>query len=209
MTVLGVRLRQRGLMWTRPGARPMRFIAEQQMDAGRVAFRWRARFGAGLLRPFVVTDAYEDGAGRLEGRLAGVRLFRSTGPDVNRGQVMRYLAELAWLPDPRANPEVRWTDLGPDEAEVAAGCAGGRAAVRLRLGAGGDVLEAYAPDRPRSVDDGSVPTPWRGVFSDHGELGGVRVPRRAEVSWELPEGRFTYWRAEVTALEVVGPAAQR
>ena len=88
-------------MWTRPGARPMRFIAEQQMDAGRVAFRWRARFGARLLRPFVVTDAYEDGAGRLEGRLAGVRLFRSTGPDVDRGQVMRYLAELAWLPDPR------------------------------------------------------------------------------------------------------------
>jgi hypothetical protein len=59
------------------------------------------------------------------------------------------------------------------------------------------------------VDDGSVPTPWRGVFSDHGELGGVRVPRRAEVAWELPEGRFTYWRAEVTALEVVASAAQR
>jgi hypothetical protein len=54
-----------------------------------------------------------------------------------------------------------------------------------------------------------VPTPWRGVFSDHGELGGVRVPRRAEVAWELPEGRFTYWRAEVTALEVVASAAQR
>jgi hypothetical protein len=209
VTVLGVRLRQRGLMWTRPGARPMRFVAVQQMAAGRVAFRWRARFGAGPLRPFVVTDAYEDGAGRLEGRLAGVRLFRAAGPDVDRAQVMRYLAELAWLPDPRAHPEVRWTDLGPDEAEVAADSAGGRAAVRLRLGAGGDVLEASAPDRPRSVDDGSVPTPWRGVFSDHGELGGVRVPRRAEVAWELPEGRFTYWRAEVTALEVVASAAQR
>ena len=56
MTVLGVRLRQRGLMWTRPGARPMRFVAEHHMDAGRVAFRWRARFGAGPLRPFVVVD---------------------------------------------------------------------------------------------------------------------------------------------------------
>ena len=62
--VRGVRIHQRGRMWTRPGgqplgfvavqeidagrvpragARPMRFIAEQQMDAGRVAFRWRSR----------------------------------------------------------------------------------------------------------------------------------------------------------------------
>ena len=194
-------------MWTRPGARPMRFIAEQQMDAGRVAFRWRARFGARLLRPFVVTDAYEDGAGRLEGRLAGVRLFRSTGPDVDRGQVMRYLAELAWLPDPR---EPR----GPvDRPRAGRGRGCGRLRRRprgrvARLGAGGDVLEAYAPDRPRSVD-GSVPTPWRGVFSTtaswavYGCRGGPRSPGSSRM------GRFTYWRAEVTALEVVGTAAQR
>jgi hypothetical protein len=32
-----------------------------------------------------VIDAYDDGEGSLEGRLAGVRLFRSSGPDVDRG----------------------------------------------------------------------------------------------------------------------------
>ena len=68
------------------------------------------------------------------------------------------------------------------------------------------MLEAFAPDRPRAEDGRSVPTPWRGAFSDHGELGGLRVPRRAEVAWELPEGPFTYWRAEVTDLEVVTAA---
>ena len=204
MSVLGVRLRQRGEMWTRPGGRAMGFEALQQIDAGRVAFRWRARFGAGPLRPLVVTDAYEDGAGRLEGRLAGVRLFRSQGPDVDRAQVMRYLAELAWLPDAgRANPAVRWTELAPGEAEVATDTAGGPVAVRLLLAAGGDVLGVSAPDRPRAEGRGAVPTPWRGTFSDHGDLGGVRVPRRAEVAWDLPEGPFVYWRAEVTALEAV------
>jgi hypothetical protein len=204
VSVLGVRLGQRGEMWTRPGGRPMRFEALQHIDAGRVAFRWRARFGPGPLRPLVVTDALEDGAGFLEARLAGVRLFRSEGPEVDRGQAMRYLAELAWLPPgARANPAIRWTELAPGEVEAAADTSGGRAAVRLRLGAGGDVLEASSPDRPRAQGDRSVPTPWRGVFSDHGTLGGLRVPRRAEVAWELPEGPFTYWRAEVTALEVV------
>jgi Family of unknown function (DUF6544) len=199
----GVRLHQRGEMWRLPGGRPLRFVAVQHIDAGRVAFRWRARFGAGRLRPLVVTDAYEDGAGRLEGRVAGVRLFRATGPDVDRGQVMRYLAELAWLPDAgRANPEVARSDLGPTSAEVSAAVADGRASVRLGL-RGGDVVSASAPDRPREDGGRAVPTPWRGSFSDHGDLGGIRVPRRAEAAWELPEGPFTYWRAEVTDLEVI------
>jgi hypothetical protein len=200
----GVRLRQRGRMWQRPGARPMGFEAVQEIDAARVAFRWRARFGIGPLRPLTVVDAYDGGEGYLEGRLDGVRLFRSDGPDVDRGEAMRYLAELAWVPQAvRANPAIAWTELGPAEAEVATPTAGGRAAVRLRFGPGGDVLGAAAPDRPRADGERAVPTPWRGTFSDHGEVGGLRVPRRAEVAWDLPEGPFTYWRAEVTALEVI------
>jgi hypothetical protein len=41
------------------------------------------------------------------------------------------------------------------------------------------------------------------VFSDYAEVGGVRIPTRAEVHWELPDGPFTYWRGRVTALELV------
>ncbi len=199
----GVRVRQRGEMRMRPGAWAMRFEAVHEMDAARVAFRWRARFGLGPLRPLAVVNAYDAG-GSLEGRLAGVRLFRSQGPDVDRGEAMRYLAELAWVPHAlRANRAVEWAELGPGEAEAATPTAGGRAAVRLSFGPDGDVLGASAPDRPRTADGRAVPTPWRGAFSDHGELGGLRVPRRAEVAWQLPEGPFTYWRAEVTGLEVI------
>ena len=45
-------------------------------------------------------------------------------------------------------------------------------------------------------------TPWVGRFGDYIELGGIRVPGSAEVSWELPEGPFTYWRGEVASLVV-------
>jgi hypothetical protein len=33
-------------------------------------------------------------------------------------------------------------------------------------------------------------------------IGGVRIPTRAEVRWELPDGAFTYWRGTVTSLEI-------
>jgi hypothetical protein len=202
--VRGVRLHQRGRMWRRPGARPLSFEAVQEIDVRRVAFRWRARFGAGPVRPLVVVDALDGGEGRLEGRLAGVRAFGADGPEITRGQAMRYLAELAWAPAAlRLNPELDWTETDPFDADVATATAAGRAAVRLGFAPSGDLLAASAADRPRADGDVIVPTLWRGTFRDHAELGGLRVPRRAEAVWELPAGSFVYWRAEVTGLEVV------
>ena len=42
---------------------------------------------------------------------------------------------------------------------------------------------------------------WRGRFSDYRDLGGCRIPTRAEVEWVLDTGPFTCWRGEVTAFE--------
>ena len=38
----------------------------------------------------------------------------------------------------------------------------------------------------------------------NGEFDGVRLPRRAEVSWILPEGRFTYFRTKITSCRWLG-----
>jgi hypothetical protein len=36
------------------------------------------------------------------------------------------------------------------------------------------------------------------------DFGGTRVPSFGEAWWELPEGRFVYWRGRITALELIG-----
>ena len=59
-----------------------------------------------------------------------------------------------------------------------------------------------ADARPRLEDKGK-PTPWAGSFSDYAELGGIRLPTKAEVRWELEDGPFTYWRGEITAVEPI------
>jgi hypothetical protein len=200
----GVRIAQRGEMVLRPGGRALRFAAVQEIDVRRVAFRWRARFGPGPLRPLTVVDAYDAGRGRLEGRLAGVRLFRSEGPEVSIGEAMRYLAELALVPDAvRANAALEWRGIDATTAEVATATGHGRAAVRLGFDAEADLVSAFSPDRPRLDGREVVPTPWSGTFWDHAPAGGLRVPMRAEVAWHLPDGPFTYWRAELTSIEVV------
>jgi hypothetical protein len=65
----------------------------------------------------------------------------------------------------------------------------------------GDIASCYMADRPRQVGKASVPTPWRGEFTDYTRLqGGVRMPRRGKVWWELPDGPFVYWEGEVTGI---------
>jgi hypothetical protein len=43
-----------------------------------------------------------------------------------------------------------------------------------------------------------VPTPWAGEFGDY-----ISLPTSAEVYWELPAGRYVYWRGTVTSAELL------
>lgn len=199
-----VRLCQEGEMRLRPGARPRRFAAEQEASVLEVAFDWRARFPVAPLLALRVVDRFAAGEGSLEARLLGLRAMRQAGPETSLGEAMRYLAELPWVPHALAlNPHLERRAAGERAVEVSTLAGGRRAAVTLEFGADGDVAGSRAEARPYKRGKAFVPMPWSGSFSDYGVLGGVRLPRRAEARWELPEGPFTYWRGEITSFELV------
>lgn len=61
--------------------------------------------------------------------------------------------------------------------------------------------------RPFTVGKTFVPTPWGGDFGDYASFAGTRVPTLGEAWWELPEGRFVYWRGRVTGVELIAAGA--
>jgi len=198
-----VRITQEGQMRQKPGGRALSFTATQDFAVDRVAFSWIARFP--IVGPIAirVVDEYAAGEGRLEARLFGVPLQRQSGHETAVGEALRYLAELPWVPYAIArNRELAWRELDATRVEVATSLGRERIALELAFDAAGNIAGAFAAARPRQVGKTSVPTPWRGEFRAYEELGGVRVPTRAEVRWELPEGPFVYWRGTVTSLEL-------
>lgn len=196
-----VRIRETGEMFREPDGRPLRFEATSEFAVRRVGFSWRARFPLAPLIAMRVHDGYADGAGWMRGSILGVPFMRKGGPQITAGAAMRYLAELPWAPHALlANDQLEWRQTAPDVVEVATRVAEARVAVDLTFDGAGDIIRASARERPRDVD---VPRPWGGDFRDHTEVGGVRIPARGEVYWDLPEGRFTYWRATVTDLETL------
>jgi hypothetical protein len=196
-----VQLMQTGEMIRKPGDRPLPFAAVQEYSVESVEFEWRAAFGPNRLVRLAVVDRYRDGEGLLTAKVWGlVPVVRSSGPETDRGEAMRYLAELPWVPYAIAsNPELTWRELGDGSVEVSTRVGETIASVQLSLDEQGLIRSASAM-RPRLGSKTAIETPWVGEFGDYVEFGGIRLPEWAEVSWDLPEGRFTYWRGQVTSL---------
>ena len=198
-----VRFSERGEMLLRPG-RWSPFLAEQEMDADRVEFAWHATFRAAPLVSLRVRDWYRAGAAGVDLRLWGVPVVRANGEDVVRGEAMRYLAELVWVPQAFVlNRGLEWREIDESRVEVATRVGRERVAVTLRFDEAGDIV-AISAERPRRVGKQVVDTPWSGVFANYRELDGVRLPTTGEVSWLLPDGLFTYFRCTLTAWSASG-----
>jgi hypothetical protein len=199
-----VRVTQAGEMRQKPGGSWRRFTAVEDFAVGEVAYSWRARFPIAPLIWLDVVDGYTGGEGFLEARVWGrVRVIRARGQDVSEGEALRYLFELPWAPHAiLANSELEWRELDRRTVEVATQVGPARLAARLEFDATGDIIGASCDARPYLEGKTSVPRPWVGSFCDYAIVGGIRLPTRAEVRWELPDGPFPYWRGTIASLEL-------
>jgi hypothetical protein len=188
-------------MLLKQGAAPRRFTAVEEFRVDRVAFAWKARFPIFGPIGLRVTDSYDGSDGLLEVRMLGLPVQRRRGTQLAQGEAFRYLAELPWVPQAiHANAQLKWRELDGRTVEVSTQVREARVAVRLMFNEHGEIEQTVA-ERPR-LEAGGALTPWIGVFGDYQELGGVRVPTRGEVRWELPDGPFSYWRGRVISLEI-------
>lgn len=199
-----VTLTQRGTMRDRPTSREMRFRAVQTINVRRPEFEWRATTG-----PFgciSVLDAMKDGEPDLEVRAFDVLRLASVkgGAAAAKGEVMRYLAELAWAPDAILhNPALAWTVVDGQTLRVGAGQGQVRGEVELQLDEGGRIGRVQAEDRPRKEGTGFVERPWRGRFFDYREHRGRWLPFAGEVGWVLDGRTSVIWRGTLLSWVIV------
>jgi hypothetical protein len=192
---------EKGELRSSPRARWIPFTARHRTEAARTSFRWEAMLGTGLLTRTAVTDACDDGHGWSTARAAGlVPVARVEGPEMDRGQVQRYLADLGRCPGalllhPRLEASSaggRWLRLrdagGPDGATV-----------ELELGDEGDATAMRAV-RPALHGRKFIERPWSGRMGEPVLWEGLRLPTRLEASWQTPEGEYVAYRAEGTPI---------
>lgn len=195
-----IHLRHRAKLTTLAGRQPMPLEADQWLATGYSNFVWLAdgsMFGMSVR----VLDSFVDRTGRLEARLLGILpVAAGSGPDFDRAELQRYLSELPVHPDAILNnAELVWTQLDEATVEVSSGSA----RVRFSFGPDGDIIAMDADDRPMTVGNRTVPTPWHGSYGAYKQFGRYRIPSYGEVGWVLPEGLAIYWRGEIASYEPV------
>ena len=180
----------------------MAFTATQTISTRVCEFDWRAQ--AGPFGMISARDALKDDEGRFDIMALGVipiaRAEHSAA--LMRGELMRYLAELAWAPHAiLLNTALRWRVDGPDTLAVNAGTGATASEVLLSLDNDGRIAGGFAADRPRSATAPILPTPWRGRFSDYRKHSGLWLPFVGEVGWEIDGKEEIYWQGRIESWE--------
>jgi hypothetical protein len=196
--ISGIRAIQRGEIRSSPDARWNPFVATEFVDATKTSFCWEARLGTGVFA-VTITDAYAEGEGRLVVQKGPLQLKKLTGPDVDQGELQRYLGYVGYCPPMMLNnPSLDFAVVGDRALKVRDRHDKTGTSVEMYLGEdGGPVLIRAV--RPMIVGKRVIPTAWSATGSDAQEWEGLRVWGHMEAAWHLADGPFTYVRIDLTS----------
>ena len=196
-----VRLKQRGRLRMKEGEKWLPLTAEQYFTTSPPGFVWHARVRLFSLLNISVTDMFVNGHGRLKAKLLSlVMMADATGPQVDQGELLRYLAEMIWFPTAWLSQYIEWKEIDEHSAQAILRHANLTVAAVLHFNKGSQVVQITA-ERYREEDGKFILRPWSGREEDYREVGGMMIPMKAEVSWHLESGDFTCFRAQITEIE--------
>ena len=200
--VRSVRLEQRGEFRLGDSERSWRPLeATQHATVDPPGFVWSATVSLLPFVPVRVLDAYDHGAGVLRARLLSTVTVADVGPDpeMDEGELVRYLAEAVWFPTALLPAEgVEWEAVDERSARATLVDDGNAASVVFHFDED-DLVERVTAERYRQEAEDHAP--WTGYFRDYERRNGMSVPTEAEVEWNLPDGDRPYWRARVERIE--------
>ncbi len=203
-----VRLRHGGVFRLKPDAEWLPILGEEYFHASEPGFLWQGVVKTNPLTWVRARDKYIGGKGEMLIRLRGALILgQSTGEEMDRSSLLRYLAEMPWFPTSFRTVEgIEWTEIDPHTVEAAMTHAGKTVTGRFHIDDGGEITAFSSGDRFREVDGTPVRTMWKGSYRNYREVDGMRVPHDVEVLWELEEGDFSYARFQLTTIEFDVPA---
>jgi hypothetical protein len=196
------RLRHAGTFRTGPRQPWSPIVGEQYFSASRPGFVWFASMRVAPLVWIQARDRLVNGRGNMLVKpLSAFAIADASGPEIDQGAALRWLAESVWFPYAFAADTVAWEAIDARSARASLRTCGSSVQATFEVDADGRIVQLHA-ERFRDLGGGrSVLTPWSGCYRDYAEFGGFHVPSSVEVTWDLTDGPFSYARFNVTALE--------
>ena len=194
-----VRLTQTGQIQVAAGQPWFPLRAEQHYSVDPPGFVWQAVVPADALPLLRAKDAFLNGTGRMLIAAAGlVPMVDATGPDLDQGEMLRFLSEMMWFPTAFLAENVSFEEVDAGSARVSLTHAGQTATGTIFVDPDGKVTK-FEADRPYPGDSGRPSLQrWSTPVDEYGEFNGLRIPVRVRAIWNLPSGDLEYIRIKIT-----------
>lgn len=197
-----VSLKQIGEIRTEPGQEHwVGTEAKQIFNVAEPAFVWSVDM---KMIPGVYIsgrDLFVDGKGHMLIKLYSmISVVDETGDKIDRGTLQRFLSEIVWFPTAAVNDYITWTPVDSTTALATISWHGLTEAVTFHFSSEGDI-ESVTAERYMGGGEDAVRRPWKVEILEIEEMNNLRIPAKAEVSWQLDTGTFTWYRFSVSDIE--------
>ena len=171
------------------------FTSIQHFSSYPAAFVWDAKMKMNGLLNVRVRDSFLGGRGAMKVQLLALFSIMDAHDNtaLDAGSLMRYLAELAWLPTALLPSEnLTWTPI--DERRALATLSDGNTTVSLEFSFNerGEISSFFAPARIHSLKGETKELPWNGQMWNYQARNGMMIPLEGEVSWQMSQGNEPY-----------------
>jgi Family of unknown function (DUF6544) len=196
------RMKHGGFFRTKPDQRWLSIEGEHYSTAAEPGFVWNASLRPMPLFWIEARDCLLAGRGNMLVKLVSLfTIADRSGPKIDQGARLRWLAENVWFPYAFVGDQIKWEAIHAHTARAALLHDRLPAGAVFEIDDNGELTSMHA-DRYRDVGSGlPVLTKWSGRYSDYREIYGFRVPTDVEVAWEFENGSFTYARFQLITLE--------
>ncbi len=203
--IKSARMLQEAEIRLNPGGRWMTLNAQQYIAAEPPGFIWQARINAAPLIHISGRDVYKDGRGNMLIKpLSIITIADETGFQIDQGTLVRYLAEMVWIPTVAVSNFVSWESIDENSARAIMRYGNIRVSGVFNFNEQGDPV-SFSARRFGEFNGQFRMETWSVIMSDHREFDGFRIPSSGKITWELEEGDFTWYKFKVKELEFNKP----
>ncbi len=191
-----VRLKQGGDFRLKPHQDFKTMKAVQYFNVDEMEFHWQ-----GKVNIVTATDRFIGSKGDLTVKLLGfIRVAYAEGPEVDQGEILRFLAEGVWFPSVFVNDYIDWQSLD-DRAAKATITLNDLSVSAIFYFNEKNQIERIAAKRYMEKDGSFELADWEIQIREYQAFNGVQIPKKSEVIWKLDDGDFCWYRPEIYEIE--------
>src|SRR5690554_1133387 len=175
--------------------------AEQYFRTGEPGFIWKAKIKAAPLFYIAGRDKYIDGHGNMLIKVMSLfPIADATGPEIDQGTLLRYLAEIIWFPTAALCDYINWEQIDATSAQATMDYQGVTASGIFTFDDQTGLIR-FEAERYRESGGEYRLEPWLVEAGDFKEFGGFVLPSRGRIIWKPVTGDFEWYRVTVKEIE--------